>query len=103
VKSRRRASGVLLLPAFDEYTVGYADRSDVLAEEYKKLSFHGLRPAIVINGKIVGLWRRVLGKGKVVVEVSLFEKVSSANRALIGKEAKRFGSFTGNKVVEVVL
>ena len=103
VKSRGRASGVLLLPAFDEYTVGYADRSDVLAEEYKKLSFHGLRPAIVINGKIVGLWRRVLGKGKVVVEVSLFEKVSSANRALIGKEAKRFGSFTGNKVVEVVL
>lgn len=43
---------VSLLPSFDEYTVGYKDRSDILPPQY--LEF---KPAIIINGEVAGTWK----------------------------------------------
>jgi winged helix DNA-binding protein len=67
---RNVLSHVLLLPAFDELMVAYKDRSAILSVEYAKASSYGLKPVIVVNGRIVGIWRRVLGK----VELDFFEK-----------------------------
>ncbi|HWB91938.1 MAG TPA: winged helix DNA-binding domain-containing protein [Puia sp.] len=92
---------VILLPAFDELTVAYKDRSDILPREYEKESSYGLKPVVVVNGRIVGIWRRVLGKGKVIVEVRLFEKVSKTAERLIGREVKRYGKFVEEGVVEI--
>jgi Winged helix DNA-binding domain len=86
---------VLLLPAYDELTVAYKDRFAVLPREYEKACSYGLKPVIVVNGRIVGIWRRVVGKGKVVVEVHFFEKVSKAVGRLVEREAKRYGNFFG--------
>jgi len=93
----------LLLPAYDELTVAYKDRSAILPLEYEKASFSGLRPAIVVNGRIVGIWRRVLSKGKVVVELKLFEKVSKTAMGAIEKEARRYGRFWGEEVEVLTL
>jgi hypothetical protein len=60
-----------------------------------------LKPVVVVNGRIVGIWRRVLEKGKVIVEVRLFEKVSKAAERLIGREVKRYGKFVEEGVVEI--
>ena len=76
---------VLLLPAFDELTVAYKDRSAILPAEYEKASSYGLKPVVVVDGRIVGIWRR--GKGK--VELELFEKVGR----LVEQEVKRYGEF----------
>ena len=92
---------VLLLPGFDELTVAYKDRTDFLLAAFEKESSYGLKPVIMVNGRIAGVWRRVVGKGKVVVEVKLFEKVSKAVGRLISREAKRYAGFVGEKVVEV--
>lgn len=43
---------VSLLPSFDEYAVGYKDRSDILPPQY--LEF---KPAIIINGQVAGTWK----------------------------------------------
>ena len=51
----------LILPAFDEYLVGYTDRSDVLPEKYKRrcITANGLFfPTIMEEGKIVGTVRK---------------------------------------------
>ena len=88
----------LLLPAYDELTVAYKDRSAILPAEFEKASFSGLKPAIVVNGRIVGIWRRVVVKGKVVVEMTLFEKVSKTAMGAIEKEARRYGRFLGERV-----
>lgn len=71
---RSKMPAVLLLPAFDELTVAYKDRSAILPLEYAKASSYGLKPTIVVNGRIVGIWR----KGKEGVEKMLFEKVGKA-------------------------
>jgi hypothetical protein len=58
------AAGVYLLPGFDEYVLGYKDRSAVLAAEHAQKIVPGNNgiffPAVVIDGQIVGVWKRKL-------------------------------------------
>jgi hypothetical protein len=88
-----RRNSVILLPAFDEYTVAYKDRSDVLDPAYNKRSANGLKPVIVINGRIAGTWRRVIQKEKVLVETSFFGVPGKATFEKVRKEVKRVTSF----------
>ena len=85
------STSVILLPAFDELTVAYKDRSAILPVEYAKASSYGLKPVIVVNGRIVGIWRRVTVKGKVVVEPQFFEKVGKAVLRLVEGGCKSWG------------
>jgi hypothetical protein len=51
-----------LLPGFDEYSLGYTDRSAVLAAEHAPKTVPGgngmFRPTVVVDGQIVGIWQR---------------------------------------------
>jgi hypothetical protein len=67
----------LLLPAFDEYLLGYRDRSAVLAPAHsrKVLTVNGLfKAAMLLDGKIVGTWSRVAGKGGDGIQLEPFTK-----------------------------
>ncbi len=57
---RREAQGVLLLPAFDELVVGYAERSAVVPPEHARQVVAGgmFHPPVVAAGSAVGTWRR---------------------------------------------
>jgi Winged helix DNA-binding domain len=96
------AAAVLLLPAWDEYTVAYKDRSDFLHADHVSRSSYGLKPVVVVNGKVVGVWRRVLGKGEVVVEVSPFGVLNKAVARAISAAVKRYGVFLGLKAKVVI-
>ncbi len=56
------APSILLLPGFDEYVLGYKDRSDVLAPEHASKIVPGnngiFLPALVVAGHVVGTWTR---------------------------------------------
>src|SRR5262249_205073 len=68
-----------LLPVYDEYTVAYKDRSAVLAPEHAKRSGNGIfSPSIIVDGKIVGTWKRTFKKGEVFIEASPFTPLSKA-------------------------
>lgn len=64
---RAEASDVLLLPGFDEYLLGYGDRSAVLAHGHLQQVVPGgngvFRPTVVDAGRVVGTWRHV-GRGE---------------------------------------
>lgn len=52
----QRSPGAHLLPAFDEYLVGYRDRSALIDPAYvRKVNAGGgmLSPAVVIDGRVV--------------------------------------------------
>ena len=55
------ADGVLLLPGFDEYVLGYSDRTAVLPAEHSEKIVPGVngvfRPTVVRRGQVVGVWR----------------------------------------------
>jgi hypothetical protein len=60
--NRKAASGVFLLPGFDEYLLGYQDRSAVLAPEFAQRTVPGgngvFLPTVIDNGRVVGTWKR---------------------------------------------
>ncbi|GHT00326.1 hypothetical protein FACS189421_12280 [Bacteroidia bacterium] len=54
-----------LLPAFDEYIIAYRDRSAALLSEHysKVVSSNGMfQPVIVVDGQVVGLWKKSASK-----------------------------------------
>jgi hypothetical protein len=57
---RDHARGVFLLPGFDEFVLGYGDRSAVLDPEFAERIVPGgngmFRPTVVSDGRIVGTW-----------------------------------------------
>jgi hypothetical protein len=59
--ARADARGVHLLPGFDEFVLGYQDRSAILAPEFARAIVPGgngiFRPTVIANGQIIGTWR----------------------------------------------
>jgi hypothetical protein len=84
-----------LLPAFDEYTVAYRDRAAVLEPAHARHAegMDILRPAIVVNGRVVGTWARTLGKGSVGVDVSPFTGLGTTARRAAAAAARRYAAF----------
>ena len=87
-----------LLPAYDEYTVGYTDRSALLdppGEAYVASGHSILFPSVVIDGKVVATWRRTVKKHSIVIELNPFAPLSAAEMQLVGAAADRYGAFFG--------
>jgi len=91
-----------LLPAFDEYFLGYRERSLVLDPKYDKraVSSNGIfRPVIVIDGQVVGVWKRTLKKGSVIITPGPFRSLTDAENQALVEAANRYGAFLGLPVV----
>lgn len=84
---------VVLLPAYDEYAVGYKDRGGIVRMEHVKQTFHGLKPVVLVRGRVAGMWTRRVEKGKIIVEVSALEKWSKVTERGVRSEVKRFEAF----------
>lgn len=90
-----------LLPAFDEFLISYKDRSAIITfEDHKKtVSNNGMfRPIIVINGEIVGVWKRIFKKDRIVIEINSFRDFSSAIKKQVEAQALVFGEFMGERI-----
>jgi hypothetical protein len=88
---------VQLLPGFDEYILGYTDRSPVLDPRHSKKIYSGLNllfnPTIVIDGRIEGTWKRVIRKEAVDLTLNPFKKLSEAEGHALRGAIQRFGEF----------
>jgi hypothetical protein len=91
--SEKASPTACLLPAFDEYTVAYKDRGAVLDPAYAKESEYGLSPVMVLDGKVVGTWKRTLEKKSVAVTLSPFSSIKKAGMNAFTRAARRYGAF----------
>jgi hypothetical protein len=90
-------SGIYLLPAFDEYTVAYKDRSLVLNEAAAKKTGNGIfKPLLIIDGQVKGLWKRNDKKGSSRVAFTPFDKITESQIKKITAEIKRYEAFLGS-------
>jgi hypothetical protein len=97
---------VHMLPNFDEYTVGYRDRSAMLHVDYpfrpELFAFSSLLSNVVtVGGELRAAWRRILTPSGVRVEVKPLAPPSPAERAGVEEAGRRFGRFL-ERPVEVV-
>jgi hypothetical protein len=75
--ARSRPRPFLLLPAYDEYLIGYADRSFAIPPEFIPvvMTSNGiLHPTLVYRGKVIGLWKRKPGSKVQEVQSNWFFK-----------------------------
>jgi len=103
------ASSISLLPSFDEYLLGYKDRSAVLAEEDAPKVVPGrngvFRPIIVVGGRVVGTWKRKLKKNTIDITLNPFTRLGDSHKKAI-EAAKTYSDFVGlplssTEIVEV--
>jgi hypothetical protein len=90
-----------LLPPFDEYLIAYRDRGAALdLEHVRRINTGGgmLKPCIVVDGRVVGAWRRTLGRGEVSVELDLFEAMTERERQTVAAATRRYAEFLGLEV-----
>lgn len=78
---RRRAKGVFLLPGFDEYMLGYQDRSAALPAEFAQRIVPGnngmFQSTVIADGEVVGTWKRTGRGAKQTVLATPFTPFSS--------------------------
>ncbi len=90
---------VHLLPGFDGYLLGYGDRRAPLSGADTELIVPGgngmFRSTIVVNGEVVGLWRRTVKAKRVELTTEPLGEFSDATRAAIARMAKRYGGYLG--------
>jgi hypothetical protein len=84
---------VLALPGFDEYLLGYRDRTYAIAADELTRVVPGLNgiflPLVVRNGRIVGTWRKKTAASGLTAEAELFEHPRSATARARGERTQR--------------
>jgi len=77
--ARAEAAGVLLLPGFDEFVLGYGDRTAVVPAEFADRIVPGgngmFRATVVHGGRVVATWRRTGRGAKRTVDVEPFTEL----------------------------
>lgn len=98
------------LPGFDEFLLGYQDRSLVLAAGHAPLIVPGanglFRPTMVAGGRVIGTWRRLPAtrgtrddcSQPLVIEALPFKPLSASTRKGFEAAARRYGRFLDRSV-----
>ncbi|MET9231656.1 winged helix DNA-binding domain-containing protein [Lentzea sp. NPDC003310] len=95
-------SGALVLPAYDELLIGYKDRSAFFTryDEIPISTYNGMFHATIVeDGQVAGLWRRVLKKTSVDVEL---RPLPGFDVDRLAEHVARFSDFLGLPVRTVV-
>jgi hypothetical protein len=94
-----------LHPGFDEFILGYTDRTLMVSPEYLPMIVPGkngmFMPTIIIDGKVQGLWKRFTTKDEVTIELYPFEKLSRRSLTLIEKAIEKFSVYLGKQVTRI--
>jgi hypothetical protein len=88
-----------LLPNYDEYFIGFKDRS-AIAKIAETTGIKSDDPSliahiVILDGQVVGGWRRTIKKDAVLVELSLFAKLTESENQAINQALEKYGRFLG--------
>jgi hypothetical protein len=94
-KPAGKPAAAYLLPNFDEYTVGYRDRSAFLADEDQQQTARGLSNVVLLEGKIAGLWRRKVSKHGMTITLQPLRPWSKSQYQAVEQAVRAYGRFLG--------
>jgi hypothetical protein len=101
----KSSQAAFLLPNYDEYIVGYTDRTAIFDSSHSnKLDARGnplFQHTILVKGRIVGTWKRILKKDALVIETKLFTRLTKAEDRSVALAIRRYGEFLELPVVLV--
>lgn len=93
-KLGRAASQPLLLPGFDEFILGYQDRTFAMTKEQELLLVPGrngvFRRSVVANGAVKGTWRRAGRPAQRILEIEEFAPIAKVARTRLERLFESF-------------
>jgi hypothetical protein len=95
------------LPEFDNLILSHADRTRIIANDYRKViaSKNGMVPAtVLVDGFVRGTWKtKRARRGKATLVIELFEPLAKKDRDALSEEGEQLIRFTGGdaEVLEV--
>ena len=102
ISDNAKPKSIYFLPAYDEFMVSYKDRSVCLDPSRTKetITNNGIfKPVVIVDGKVVGLWKRTTKKDSIHIEMQYFSPIKSTQMRGIHVAAKRYGDYNGKKIV----
>jgi hypothetical protein len=94
---------VYLLPNYDEYLIAYKERSasfdQSLITHPDQVKGALWAHIVVLNGMVVGGWRRSIKKQAVTIETKLLLKLDQEQQKALKAAAERYGQFLGKPVI----
>jgi hypothetical protein len=96
----RPARAAYLLPPYDEYLIAYRDRSAALdpALWTPGAGRDPFAAPVVLDGRVVGGWKRTPDSDPIEVILDLPRRPSRAEALLLEEAARRYGGFLGRDV-----
>jgi hypothetical protein len=97
-----KKSHVVLLPAYDEFLIAYANRAASLPPTIAKgvVSSNGIfRAVVAVNGRVIGLWSRSMPKAGVAIAVTLLDGAKAPARAALEAASGSYAAFLGKPLV----
>jgi winged helix DNA-binding protein len=88
-----------LLPAYDEYTIAYKEHNAILHLDYRELVVAAFGIVIVIDGQIVGAWKRGIEKHRVLLTLEPFRALSEAEQQALNLVVQRYQAFLGKPII----
>jgi Winged helix DNA-binding domain len=91
-----------LMPDYDEYGMGYKDRSAIFKNQVDVSQFKNENPffnrMIILDGKIAGTWKRVIKNDKVAIETVPFDPLPKTKQQALTKAIKKYCLFVGKEI-----
>ena len=85
-----------LLPAYDEYLLGYKERSAVLDPRYDKKAVSGngvFRAVILLDGQVVGVWKKEPRKDSIKISSSPFKVMTKTEIQVLISAVKSYSKY----------
>lgn len=89
-----------LLPKFDPLVLGHKDRTRIIRSEYMKHVFRkagDIAATILLDGHIVGTWRKKKTKSSLTVTITPFKKFTKEDMKEVEEKAKALSQYVGVK------
>src|SRR5262249_18971176 len=97
VRARGASRTAHLLPLYDEYLIAYKDRSAALDRTRwtRGASRDRFGAPVVVDGRVVGAWRRRLERDTVIVTVARFASLRRNHASAIADASRAYADFLG--------
>jgi hypothetical protein len=100
--SRGNSPTVDLIQTYDEYVMGYSESRDLIQHSSTTAALPRGWPtfphAILLNGRLIGRWRPVVGARSVAIETQLAQPLSAAESQALAEAVERYGAFVETPV-----
>ncbi|MGH9242057.1 MAG: winged helix DNA-binding domain-containing protein, partial [Vicinamibacterales bacterium] len=88
-----------LLGLYDEYLIAYKDRGAALDQSrWVRMVRDPFSAAIVVNGKVIGGWRRSVTAERMTITITPFTPLRRSEAAAVDAAAHAYAGFFGNQL-----